>query len=590
MLSAAVAVSCAIDPIPDLTETSGQGQTLTIQAVLDDSSDAAETKTVRNENGSVSWQIGDRISLFFGRGSNGGSAFATTDSGKTASFTGTIEAFTAGGEDFDGGIVYFWGLYPYDAAATCNNTSVTTNIPSTQRGVAGTFSPGQHMTLARSENLLMSFKSVCSGLRFSLQTEGVESAVFHPIADEAVVGDITVSISDGLPVVTSMRNTSSEITLVPDGGAFEVGKDYYFEFAPFTAASGFEVTLYKGNQQATFTFGTSRTFARNKYTWKTNLDVGLEWTIRQGNIDFEDANFKAYCVENFDTDADGEISYVEADNVTYISVGTDNISSLHGIEYFTNLTGLFCGGSWKNDHEFYGQLTELDLKSNRKLRTISCGHNQIESLDISNCKELEHLDCEGNKISVLDVSEHVKLVSLIIQQNNLSNIDVRNLSGLTFLCCKHNPLGTLDVSNNVYLQTLECSDNLLNSLDIINLSRLNNLECRSNNLTSLDVTKNTALKALSCEGNQLTSLDVSNNTALTALSCEGNQLTSLDVSKNTALTYLNCRRNPFLAEIWISPGQTVNDFSYDINVTTIKYKVGDTENPDDDPLNQFNND
>lgn len=284
MLSAAMAVSCAVEPIPDLTETSGQEQTLTIQAVLDDSSDATETKTVRNEDGSVSWQTGDRISLFFGSGSNGGSAFTTTDSGKTASFTGTIEAFTAGGEDFDGGMVYFWGLYPYDAAATCNNTSVTTNIPSTQRGVAGTFSSGQHMTLARSENLLMSFKSVCSGLRFSLQTEGVESAVFHPIGDEAVVGDITVSMTDGLPVVTSMRNTSSEITLIPDGGAFETGKDYYFEFAPFTAASGFEVTLYKGNQQATFTFGTSRTFARNKYTWKTNLDEGLEWTTRQDYI------------------------------------------------------------------------------------------------------------------------------------------------------------------------------------------------------------------------------------------------------------------------------------------------------------------
>ncbi len=280
LLSAAVAVSCAVEPMPDITEANGQEQTLTIKAVLDDSSDAAETKTVRNEDGSVSWQTGDRISLFFGSGSNGGSAFTTTDSGKTTSFTGTIEAFTAGGEDFDGGMVYFWGLYPYDADATCNNTSVTTNIPSTQRGVAGTFSTGQHMTLARSANLLMSFKSVCSGLRFSLQTEGIESAVFHPIGDEAVVGDITVSMTDGLPVVTSMRNTSSEITLIPDGGAFEVGKDYYFEFAPFTAARGFEVTLYKGNQQATFTFGTSRTFARNKYTWKTNLDEGLEWTVR----------------------------------------------------------------------------------------------------------------------------------------------------------------------------------------------------------------------------------------------------------------------------------------------------------------------
>ena len=335
-VSAMLAVSCSVDPQQDTLGPSMTEQAIVIEAVHDDGD--VDTKTVRNGDGSVSWQSGDQISLFFGSGSNGGSAFTTNDSGKTASFTGTISAFTAGGEEFDGGMTYFWGLYPYDPNATCDNSSVTTSLSSVQRGTAGSFSPGQHVTIARSENLLMSFKSVVSGFKFTLQTEGIESAVFHPLGDEPVVGDITISMSDNLPEITSMVNSSSEIVLVPDGGEFEVGKDYYFEFAPFTAAGGFEVVFYKGNQQATFPYGSSRTFSRNKFTSVADIDTRLgEWTIRQGNIPFEDANFKAYCINNFDTDGDGEISIDEAEAVTEMDILSDNITSLYGINFFLNL-------------------------------------------------------------------------------------------------------------------------------------------------------------------------------------------------------------------------------------------------------------
>ena len=177
----------------------------------------------------------------------------------------------------------------------------------------------------------------------------------------------------------------------------------------------------------------------------------------QSNVIFEDENFKAYCIENFDSDGDGEVSYAEAKVVTYIDVYNKGISSLKGIEHFTSLTSL------------------------------SCPSNQLTSLDMTKNIALTYLDCVSNQ------------------------------------------------------------------------------------LTSLDVSENTALTNLRCGGNQLTSLDVSHNTVLTSLYCDSNQLACLDVSQNTLLKALWCYNNP-LTEIWMKTGQTIGEFEYDTDVTTIKYK------------------
>ena len=53
-------------------------------------------------------------------------------------------------------------------------------------------------------------------------------------------------------------------------------------------------------------------------------------------INFPDATFKAYLLNNFDSNSDGEISPEEALLATEITVTTDNIETLKGIEYFLN--------------------------------------------------------------------------------------------------------------------------------------------------------------------------------------------------------------------------------------------------------------
>ena len=295
-------------------------------------------------------------------------------------------------------------------------------------------------------------------------------------------------------------------------------------------------------------------------------------TIKQeaeGYVEFSDDNFKSYCVQNFDKNGDGEISFSEALIVTIIEVCTDNIVSLQGIEYFTNLQDLLCEGSliWDDSLHIYvgegqlssldvsentsltelrcacNQLTSLDVSKNTALEVLRCDYNQLTSLDVSKNTALDALGCACNQLTSLDVSMNTALISLFCYGNQLTSLDVSKNTALEVLSCVSNQLTSLDVSKNTALEGLDCESNQLTSLDVSNNTALEGLDCGYNQLMSIDVSKNTALISLHCACNQLTSLDVSMNTALISLFCYGNQLTSLDVSEKTSLTELRCEDN-----------------------------------------------
>ena len=192
---------------------------------------------------------------------------------------------------------------------------------------------------------------------------------------------------------------------------------------------------------------------------------------------FPDENFRNWVLAQ-DYGQDGVLTDAEIAGVTVIGVFGYNIADLKGIEYFTALTGLFCGG------------------------------NQLTSLNVSQNAALAHLDCNYNQLTSLDVSKN---------------------TALTELECYSNQLTSLNVSQNAALAHLDCNYNQLTSLDVSKNTALTQLGCNSNQLTSLDVSKNTALTQLGCDSNQLTSLDVSKNTALTYLACSNNQINETEM-------------------------------------------------------------
>lgn len=352
-------------------------------------------------------------------------------------------------------------------------------------------------------------------------------------------------------------------------------------------------------------------------------------------IIFEDSNFETFCLWNFDSNKDGQISIGEVDKITELDISRKNISTIPEIQYFTSLTTLDCSNN---------QLTSLDMSGCTSLQTLNCSYNQLTSLDVSECTSLQTLNCDHcNSMGSLNVSGCTSLTTLNCNQCNsmtflnvsgctslmtlncknclsplslnasgctsLAKFDYRiykeddtrftylNMSGctnlryldcrgghlLTYLnvsgCtnleelnCKYNDnLTFLDASKCVSLKILECGSLKLSSLNVSECTKLWKLDCSNNQLTSLNVSECTKLGNLDCRSNQLTSLNVDGCTNLDILDCGNNQLTSLDVRRCTNLTYLYCMDNPNLTTLYMRSSQHLNHI-YKDSFTQIIYK------------------
>ncbi|MDE6726003.1 MAG: hypothetical protein K2J79_10415, partial [Ruminiclostridium sp.] len=128
----------------------------------------------------------------------------------------------------------------------------------------------------------------------------------------------------------------------------------------------------------------------------------------------------------------------ELEQITSVMAGSLEIRDLKGIEYFTYLEILNCGGN---------SIENLNLSHFDKLKELICSDNKLDSLDLSNQTALEKLDCSNNDIPELDVRENPLLIEL---------------------CCSSNPIAELDISNNTDLQRFEASNTRLTSLSIEN--------------------------------------------------------------------------------------------------------------------------
>ncbi len=586
------------------------GQTVTIRADFENVTEPT-TKTTLHSDGHVYWTPGDAISLFYGSGDNGGSRFVSdlAADDRVSSFSGNISAVT-GVSESSADQLMFWGLYPYDPEASCDGQTVTTTIKSVQEGMADTFAPGYAPSLGRAPGLLLSFRNIYSGLWFTVTCEGFKSATFKSNAGEPVAGRVKVGIGDdGLPCINQVLEGVSSVTVTaPGGGTFEVGKKYYVLFIPQLLTGGFTLELRSGTETGVFSINSSVNFKRNAISSVDNLDTKCTFTSANALVVFEDDNFKAYCVEKYDKDSDGEISMTEASKIGSVFVNTATITSLKGIEHFKNLRSLSCTLHWDttsfdsegkqhfynaDGDEIYGLLTSLDVSHNTALTFLSCYDNQLTSLDVSHNTALTSLSCSNNLLTSLDVSHNTALSRLSCADNLLTSLDVSQNTALTSLLCGNNPLTGLDVSHNTALTELRCHSCQLSNLKIgqntaltllvcsfnqftgLNVSQctaLTELNCSYNQLTSLNVANNTALTTLKCSDNQLTSLDVSHNTALGKLDCSSNLLTTLDVSNCTALTELICSSNPYLTELWLKSGQEINRFLYNSVLTILKYR------------------
>ena len=169
-------------------------------------------------------------------------------------------------------------------------------------------------------------------------------------------------------------------------------------------------------------------------------------------VDIPDANFKnalvnTNCVDingdfmgddDVDTNDDGEIQESEAEAVLWLTVINEDISSLEGIQSFTNLVRLYCQGN---------EISIVDVSQSPNLEVLDCQNNAITDIDVTQNPLLEWLVCEGNLITSLDLSYNPNLEWLYSTSNQFTMLNLKNGNNINMYA--------MYATNNPYLTCIQ---------------------------------------------------------------------------------------------------------------------------------------
>lgn len=481
------------------------------------------------------WSSDDAIAVF--SGNNAASEFKLTSGANTntAEFEGNAASDN------------MVAIYPYSIVKGRTGSTISVTLPEVQEYVSGNIPQGAYPMAAVSDGAVLPFYNLCSVLRLRMFGElTVKSITFTP--NDATVktsGNATVNAGDKMLTMSGDAKSTVRLNCANGVKLTRTSTDFLMVVPAQKYTGGFTITINTDQGAVVKAVKSDVTLSRSVLYPVKTFECKIDHS--KDNIVFEDANFKAYMIKNFDTDGDGEISYEEALAITMIDVDTDNIESLAGIEHMANLTELNCEGpfvmSGYEPEEGRGKLKTLDVSKNTKLTKLYCGFNQFSSLDLTSNVLLERLRCAGNDLNNLDVSKNTELTRLTAYNNHLSSIDVSNNTKLEVIDLSNNQIKSIDISKNESLATFNCYDNLLTELDPSNNQKLTNIYCSNNNLSSINVRKNQKLAKLVIIGNSIPQIDLRNNSELTHLFCEKNKISELDLSNNTKLRQLTVNDN-----------------------------------------------
>ena len=376
------------------------------------------TRVYANEDILLRWTGDDRVSIFEKNTRNQQYRFT----GKTGDNAGEFDKVAGSGFTTGDAISHIVSVYPYqESTKVSKSETITVTLPAEQHYAENSFGLGANTMVSVTSNSSLQYKNVCGYLVVKLYGDGVSvsSIALRGNNGEKLAGKATVTMPlEGVPTTTMANDATSEITLtcatpVQLGATAEKSTQFWFVIPPVKFSKGFTITVSGNGGVFEKTTGKTVTIKRNNLSRMSPIEVVSD---HDGLfVQFEDENFKAYCVENFDSDGDGKVSYAEAKVVTNIDVCNKGISSLKGIESFTNLTYLSCFSNPFNSSS--NQLTSLDVSQNTALTVLKCYTNQLTSLDVRGCTALKELWCSSNQLTSLDVSQNTALEVLYCSSN-----------------------------------------------------------------------------------------------------------------------------------------------------------------------------
>lgn len=158
------------------------------------------------------------------------------------------------------------------------------------------------------------------------------------------------------------------------------------------------------------------------------------FSIQAQIINIPDPNFKAKLIAlELDNNGNGEIEMSETVEVYSLFLQNSNISSLEGIQYFTEMDWLDCSGN---------NISDLSvLNSFPYFITLECSNNNLTNLDLSNFYSITNLYCSYNQLTSLDLSNTLNTVmNVVASNNNLITLNIKNgTAGVNGLYIENNP-------------------------------------------------------------------------------------------------------------------------------------------------------
>lgn len=359
-------------------------------------------------------------------------------------------------------------------------------------------------------------------------------------------------------VLEDGKGQSQKISIRPSGGKL------YTELDALTPLTDYSIRAFATN-------GIYTVYSEEK-CFRTSGDSGDEPGGEGGEEDEEkyvympDQTFRRLILNDYDTNGDGLLSMTEAGSIYSLQFCTDDISSIKGVECFTNLERIVCSGSDIYGGRRLGKLTTVDLSKNSRLRyvevegnkltelllpetvsnieEIHCIYNKLQSLDLSGCPKLKRLWCWENRLTSLNLSNNSFLIDLSCAQNDFfGGLDVSANKELRYLACNDTGLQAIDLSANTELIEFLGWNNYIRTIDVSHNKNLVILECYNNMLSSIDVSMLPELETLSVGNNYIKEIDVSHNTKLRILECCSNLISSLDISMLSCLIELSVGGN-----------------------------------------------
>lgn len=338
------------------------------------------TKVYANEDLHLRWTADDRVSIFGKNTYNQQYKFI----GETGDNSGGFNKVD-GAEYVTGNpISHTVSVYPYQEGTKISESeTITLTLPAEQYYAENTFGLGANTMVSVSSDNFLQYKNVGGYLMIKLYGDGVSvsSITLKGNNGEKLAGKSTITMPiDGIPSVTLANDATLDLTLncatqpIQLGATTEESTQFWFVVPPITFSKGFTIIVNEVTG-GVFEKSTSKsiTIERNKLSKMSAMEV--EKNMPSGNIVFADVIAKYACVEKFDADGDGEVSYEEAENAQSLEglfTNWTSVSSFDEIRFFTNVSS-----------------TEGVFTNLQQLKSISIPNNITTLGTFENCTNLK---------------------------------------------------------------------------------------------------------------------------------------------------------------------------------------------------------